>query len=118
MNNIKLERINSYLVKELSYILASEIKDNDIKFVTITDCKVTNDLSFAKVYFTVLDNNRKQETLEALKGASGFIRRQLADRVEIRHIPELQFVYDESIQYGQKIEKIIDEIHQNNKEGD
>ncbi|MEI3529542.1 MAG: 30S ribosome-binding factor RbfA [Bacilli bacterium] len=118
MNNIKLERINSNLVKELSYILASEIKDNDIKFVTITDCKVTNDLSFAKVYFTVLDNNRKQETLEALKGASGFIRRQLADRVEIRHIPELQFVYDESIQYGQKIEKIIDEIHQNNKEGD
>lgn len=118
MNNIKLERINSNLVKELSYILVSEIKDNDIKFVTITDCKVTNDLSFAKVYFTVLDNNRKQETLEALKGASGFIRRQLADRVEIRHIPELQFVYDESIQYGQKIEKIIDEIHQNNKEGD
>lgn len=118
MNNIKLERINSNLVKELSYILASEIKDNDIKFVTITDCKVTNDLSFAKVYFTVLDNNRKQETLEALKGASGFIRRQLADRVEIRHIPELQFVYDESIQYGQKIEKIIDEIHQNDKEGD
>lgn len=115
MNSIKLERINSNLVKELSYILASEIKDNDIKFVTITDCKVTNDLSFAKVYFTVLDSNRKKETLDALKGASGFIRRQLADRIELRHIPELQFVYDESIQYGQKIEKIIDEIHQNDK---
>lgn len=118
MNNIKLERINSNLVKELSYILASEIKDNDIKFVTITDCKVTNDLSFAKVYFTVLDVNRKKETLEALKGASGFIRRELAERIEIRHVPELQFVYDESIQYGQKIEKIIDEIHQNDKESD
>ena len=116
MNSIKLERINSNLVKELSYILASEIKDNDIKFVTITDCKVTNDLSFCKVYFTVLDSNRRKETLDALKGASKFIRRQLADRVELRHIPELQFVYDESIQYGQKIEKIIDEIHNKNEE--
>lgn len=118
MNPIKLERINNNLVKELSYILASEVKDNDIKFVTITDCKVTNDLSFAKVYFTVFNVDRKKETLDALKGASGFIRKQLADRIELRHIPELQFVYDESIQYGQKIEKIIDEIHQNKKENE
>lgn len=118
MNSIKLERINSNLVKELSYILATEVKNNDIKFVTITDCKVTNDLSFAKVYFTVLDINRKNETLAALKGASGFIRKQLADRIELRHIPELQFIYDESIQYGQKIEKLIDEIHQNDKGGE
>ena len=118
MNPIKLERINNNLVKELSYILASEVKDNDIKFVTITDCKVTNDLSFAKVYFTVFNADRKKETLDALKGASGFIRKQLADRIELRHIPELQFVYDESIQYGQKIEKIIDEIHQNKKENE
>lgn len=118
MNSIKLERINSNLVKELSYILATEVKNNDIKFVTITDCKITNDLSFAKVYFTVLDINRKKETLDALKGASGFIRKQLADRIELRHIPELQFIYDESIQYGQKIEKIIEEIHQNDKGGE
>lgn len=118
MNSIKLERINSNLVKELSYILATEVKNNDIKFVTITDCKITNDLSFAKVYFIVLDINRKKETLDALKGASGFIRKKLADRIELRHIPELQFIYDESIQYGQKIEKIIDEIHQNDKGGE
>lgn len=110
--SIKTERIGSNLVKEISYILASEIKDEDIKFVTITDCKVTNDLSFAKVYYTVFDVSRKKETAEALKHASGYIRHLLHDRVDIRHIPELTFIFDESIEYGKKIENIIEEIHE------
>lgn len=110
--SIKIDRINSTLVKEISYILETEVKDQDIKFVTITDCKVTNDLSFAKVYFTVLKEDRKKETLKALKNASGFIRHELMDRVDIRHIPELSFVYDESIDYGKKIENIIESIHE------
>lgn len=110
--SIKIERIGSNLVKEISYILANEVKDNDIKFVTVTDVKVTNDLSYAKVYFTVLDNEKRKTTLEALNSAKGFIRRELADRVDIRHIPELEFVFDESIEYGKKIENIIDKIHE------
>ena len=109
----KIDRIASSFVKEISYILATEIRDENIKFVTITDCKVTNDLSFAKVYFTVLDENRKEATLKSLNEAAGFIRKMLADRVKIRHIPELQFVYDESIEYGKKIENIIEDIHNN-----
>ena len=112
--SIKIDRIASNIVKEISYILATEVKDNDIKFVTVTDAKVTNDLSFAKIYFTVLDEGRKKETLLALKNASKFIRRELADRVDIRHIPELEFVYDESIAYGKKIENIIEQIHEEN----
>ena len=111
--SIKIERIGSNLVKEISYILANEVKDNDIKFVTITDVKVTNDLSFAKVYFTVLDDEKRDSTLEALNSAKGFIRKELASRVDIRHIPELEFVFDESIEYGKKIENIIDKIHEN-----
>ena len=110
--NVKIERLNSAFVREISYILMTEIKDEDIKFVTITDCKVTNDLSFAKVYYTVLNVDRKKETHDALKGASGYIRHLLHDRVDIRHIPELTFVYDESIEYGKKIENIIEEIHE------
>lgn len=109
--SIKIERIGSNLVKEISYILANEIKDNDIKFVTVTDVKVTNDLSFAKVYVTVLDDNKRKSTLEALNNAKGFIRKILSDRVEIRHIPELEFVYDESIEYGKKIEDKLKEIN-------
>lgn len=114
--SIKIDRIASNLVKEISYILANEVKDQDIKFVTITDCHVTNDLSFAKVYYTVLDDSKKESTKKALKSASGFIRRELMDRVEIRHTPELEFVYDESIEYGKKIENIIEEIHKENIE--
>lgn len=110
--SVKIDRINHSLVREISYILMTEVKDEDIKFVTITDCKTTNDLSFAKVYFTVLDDKKRESTLEALKNAAGFIRRELAERVEIRHIPELEFVYDESIEYGKKIENIIEKIHE------
>lgn len=109
----KIDRIASNFVKEISYILATEIRDDDIKFVTVTDCKVTNDLSFAKVYVTVLEENKKDSTLKALNDAKKFIRRVLADRVEVRHIPELEFVYDESIEYGKKIENIIEDIHNN-----
>ena len=103
--SVKIERINNMLVEEISYILATEIKDEDIKFVTITGANTTNDLSFAKIYFTTL--KEKEKTLEALNNASGFIRKMLADRIEIRHIPELTFIYDESIEYGKRIEQII-----------
>ena len=108
--NIKLERINSAIQREISYIIANEVKNPDIKFITITDVDTTNDLSYCKVYFTTLDNS--EEVLKGLKSAKGFIRRELADRVDIRHIPELEFIYDESIEYSKNIEKKIKEIHE------
>lgn len=110
--NVKIERLNSAFVKEISYILSTEVKDEDIKFVTITDCEITNDLSFAKVYFTVFDIDKKQDTLKALDRAKSFIRGKLSERVEIRHTPELKFVFDESIEYGKRIEKKLEEIHE------
>ena len=109
--SIKINRIESMLVKEISYVLANEVKDNDIKFVTVTAVKFTNDLSFAKVYVMVLDMNKKDTTMKALNDAAGFIRSELFDRVDIRHIPELTFVYDESIEYGKKIEDKLKEIN-------
>lgn len=112
--SIKIERIESAMVKGISYLLANEIKDPDIHFVTVTACKVTNDLSFAKIYVTVFDEEKKDSTLKALKNASGFLRSKLCERIDIRHIPELEFVYDESIAYGKKIENIIEKIHSEN----
>ena len=112
--SIKIERIESAMVKEISYLLANEIKDPDIHFVTVTACKVTNDLSFAKIYVTVFDEEKKDSTLKALKNASGFLRSKLCERIDIRHIPELEFVYDETIAYGKKIENIIEKIHSEN----
>lgn len=112
--SIKLERLSHTFVEEISSILQEEVKDPDIEFVTITSCSISSDLSYAKVYFTCLNDNKREEVTKALNNASGFIRNKLCDRVEIRKMPEITFVYDESIEYGNKIEKIIEEIH--NKE--
>ena len=110
--NVKIERINRMIMEEVSKILMLEIKDENIKFVTVTDCDTSNDLSYAKIYVTVLEEDKKEETLKALNKASSFIRSELAKRIEIRNIPELKFYYDESISYGEKIDKIIDKINE------
>lgn len=113
--SIKIDRIASMIEKEISYILMTEMKDPDIKFVTVTMVKLASDLGYAKVYVTVLDDAKRDETMRSLKVARGFIRHALAERVDIRHIPELDFVYDESIEYGNKIEHIIEEIREGEK---
>ena len=108
--SIKIDRLNNMFVEEISKIIHDEIKNKDVGFVTITDARITNDLSFAKIYITTLDNNR-EKVLSSLNKASGFIRTLLCDRVKIRKMPEIHFVYDDSIEYGKKIEDIIERIN-------
>ncbi len=108
--SVKIDRLNNMFVEEISKIIHEDIKDKDIGFVTITDARITNDLSFAKIYVTALDNNR-EKVLNALNKASGFIRSLLCDKIKIRKMPEIHFVYDESIEYGKKIEDIIERIN-------
>ena len=110
-NNIRIKRLNHAFMEEISMILMEEVRDEDLKFVTITGCDITNDLSYAKVYFTVLDKDKKEKALEDINNAASFIRGKLSERIEIRHTPELKFIYDDSIEYGEKIEKIIDKLH-------
>ncbi len=111
--NIKIERINHLYQEEISKIIMTEIKDQAIKFVVITDVDTTNDLSFSKVYYRILNETDEKKTQEALEKAASFIRMKLAERVEIRHTPELKFIYDTSIDYGDHIETIIEKIHNN-----
>lgn len=113
MASIKIERLNHTYQQEISIILMREVKDEHIKFVTITGVEVTNDLSFAKIYYTVLDDSKKDEVAKALEKASPFIRSELAHRVNIRHTPELKFIYDTSIAYGDHIDELIEKIHNN-----
>jgi ribosome-binding factor A len=109
--SVKIERINEMLIEEISKIIALEVKDKDINFVTITDAKVVSDLSYAKIYFTCLDESKIKETTKALNNASGFIRSELHGRIHIRYIPKLEFIYDESIKQGKRIEQIIEELN-------
>ena len=107
--SIKIDRLNNSFVEKISEVLHNDIKDKIVSLVTITDARVTNDLSFVKVYFTTL-NDDKKEVLMALNRAKGFIRSKLCEKMQIRKMPEINFVYDESIDYGKKIENIIERI--------
>ena len=109
--SIKLDRLGHIFTEEISKIISEEVKDEDINFVTITAVDISSDLSYAKVYFTNLIDKDREKVTKALNKASSFIRGKLFDRVEIRKMPELTFIYDESIEYGKKIEKIIDNIN-------
>lgn len=111
MKSLKSKKIGSLFVKEISRIILEDIKDPHIKFVTITSCDISNDLSFAKVYFTVLNREYKEETLKSLNKASNYIEREVARRVEIRKMPQISFHYDDSIEYGEHIEEKIKELH-------
>jgi len=112
--SVKIERLNHQFQEVISEILYKEVKNPDLKFVTITGCEITNDLSFCKVYFTVLGKDTNEIEKE-LDNAASFIRGEISKRIEIRHTPELRFIFDESIEYGEKIEKIINEINKEDK---
>ena len=111
MNQIKLKRIGSQIVKEISDILLTEARDRLMHTITITGCDVSSDLSYAKVYFTCALDIDKKDIEKELEEASPFIRKELSDRIEIRHTPKLVFKLDESIEYGNHIEDILDKIH-------
>ena len=111
--SIKTERLGNMLHKEISNILMTEVKDEDLKFLTITKVELSSDLSYAKVYYTALDTEKKDKIIKDLSKARGFIRSVLMKRkIEMRIIPELNFVYDDSIEYGNKIESLIEKIHE------
>ncbi len=116
MAKVRIGRVAEEIKKELSFMLQTDLKDPRIGFVTITGVEVTNDLSQAKVYLSVFgDSEKRQETLKALSSAAGFIRTELGKKIRVRHIPELFFKIDESIDYGQKIEKLLNQIHEEKK---
>ena len=114
--SIKLDRLGHIFTEEISKIINEEVKDDDIKFVTITAVDITSDLSYAKVYFTTLKPEFKDETQKALNKAANFIEIELSKRIQIRKMPQISFHYDNSIEYGNMIEERIKEIKE--KEND
>lgn len=98
-----MERINEQVRRELADILREEVKDPrvDIRLVSVLKVETTKDLKYCKVYVSVLgDDEKREQVRQALKSAAGFIRRELAHRVNLRNTPELSFVMDDSIEYG------------------
>ena len=110
MANYRRGRINDEMQKELSALLR-EIKDPRVSggMVSITSAQVTPDMKYATVYFSVLGGDPK-ETKKGLDSAKGFIRREIAARLNLRNTPEFNFVFDDSIRYGAHISKLIEDI--------
>lgn len=108
--SIKTQKIGSMFIKEISTIILEEIKDPNIRFVTLTSCDVTNDLSYAKVYFTCLKRDKKEETQKSLNKAANYIELSLSKKIKIRKMPQISFHYDTSIEYGEQIEAKLKEI--------
>jgi len=107
---MKKEKMDNIIQRELSDILRTEVKNPQIGFCTITEVDVTNDLSIAKVYISFLNKNVKK-SMTALDHSKGYIRSLLAKRLTIRKCPELQFILDTSLEYGNKIENIIKDLN-------
>ena len=108
----RVERIQEQVREEVSQMLATEVRDPGVGLVTVTRAKVTGDLSLARVYWTIIgDDKERKKTAQALERASGFVRHLLAERLSLRRVPELKFIFDESVAAQDRIEQIIQEIH-------
>jgi ribosome-binding factor A len=108
----RIERVTEAIRKEVSLIIHDHIKDPRLGFVTITRVEVAPDMSFAKIYFSVLGNDDAyRRTKEALDSALGFIRKMLAERINLRFAPDIIFREDRSSEYSVRIEEILNEIH-------
>lgn len=108
----RIERVNHLIRQEISQLLQRQVKDPRLdSFVTITEVSTSPDLRYAKVFVSCIGSEeKKKETLSVLTAASGFFRGELAKRLRLRHIPELDFQWDDSIQQGAHILELIDRV--------
>ena len=111
-NSIKNTRINAEVLRELSEIIRTGIKDPRIHPMTsVVSVEVTPDLKYCRAYISVLGNeDAAKATIEGLKSAEGYVRRELARRINLRNTPELKFILDQSIEYGVNMSKLINEV--------
>ena len=107
----RIDRISAEVARELDRILRDEVHDPRIGGTwSILRAEVTRDLRYCKVRVSVLEPERRKEMMAALKSAAGFIRRELAQRLELRRVPELHFVADDSIAYAVNMSQLIDQV--------
>ena len=102
------QRLGDLIQREVSDLIRLEVRDPRVGMITITSVDVSPDMTHAKIFFTVLEKDNLQDTLEGLKRSAGFLRAQLAKRVQMYTTPELRFVYDESVERGDRLSRLID----------
>lgn len=115
----KRERMEKIIEREVGSIILFDVKDDRIKYVTVTNVNLTGDLSIATIYFTVFGNqNQIDNSAKALFEAKGYIRSLLSKRLTVKKVPDLIFKYDTSYEHGKKIEEILGKINYTTEEGE
>jgi ribosome-binding factor A len=108
----RARRVAEQIQQEISSLLLKGLKDPRVGFVTVTHVDVVPDLHLARVYFSVIgDETVRKNTEKGLKSSVPYLRREIASRLQMRYVPDLLFVFDASLEYGQRIESLIDQIH-------
>lgn len=107
----RIKRLQEEIKKEASFIIQRKVKDPRLGFVSITDVELSRDYSYCKIFISVLgDENEREQTMEGLHKATGFIRSELAKKLRLKTVPKLSFHYDQSLEYGSKIDAILKKL--------
>ena len=102
------QRLGDLIQREVAELIRLEVRDPRVGMITITSVDVSPDITHAKIFFTLLEKEKLPETLEGLSRSAGFLRAQLAKRIKMYTTPELRFVYDESVERGDHLSRLID----------
>ena len=119
VSQTRLQKINERFREELSEMLIREISDPRLSGISVTEVQIDRELAYANIYVSALEGaERSEEILQALKHAQGFIRRELAQRVELRTFPHLRFHWDATFERAEKIERLIASLHSEDAQTD
>lgn len=108
----RVTRMQEEIRREVSHIIQRKVKDPRLGFVSVTDVEVSNDLSHCKIFVSVLgDEHEREQTMAGLTKATGFIRTEIGKGIKLRHVPEIVFHYDTSLEHGSKIEALLKQLN-------
>lgn len=114
----RVQRVAEQMKKEIADILKNEIKDPRLGFVSVTEVELSPDLRYAKVYISIFgDEQAKKESLEVLARATGFVRREIGQRLSLRFVPEITFKFDPSIERGARIAELLHQVRKEEGNG-
>lgn len=117
--SVRLARLQELFKKEVSAILLREMKDPRIGFVSVTAVELSADMRHAKIFISILgDETAKAETMTTLDHAQGFVRRELARRIRLRHMPEVFFRLDKSIEHGARVQRLLRQVVEGERRSD
>lgn len=114
MSSYRVDKVEQLIKVEVSNIFLQKLREQELGFLTVTNVKVSPDLKIAKVYLSVFEKEKRELVLERINKKHGLIRSELAHRIRLKFVPELKFFIDDTLDYVEKIESLIDRIHKQN----